>query len=375
ILKLTASENASIRKTGDEEDWPAEGKACGMELDVPAGFVVTAEDGTNTNTYTIVITVAQPEAPVLSNGTAERTGETTAEVKFTSSEAGTYYYQLVEKGGNAEVDTTSFGTTAIAGENIINLNTLTADARDILIVVKSAMGVDSAQLRVEIPGYEEPGPSTGEYTISVSAPAGGTLVTNVTSADEGDSVFVSANPDQGYRMVEDSLAYTLNVAGGGTVKIIGNRFQMPAGNVTVTCQWEIVPGDEPGSEPGSDGILSFVINGVKAVIGSAGNNNYMVTLTLPYGTDVTNLVPVIIVSDGVTLTPGIGEAVDFTGPVNYTATLDDGTELTYVVSVYVQAGSLADTMWEKLIDFYNQIPWWDYAEHQQSYGNYPIYWY
>jgi len=374
VLKLTASENAKIRKTGDGEDWPADGKACGMQLDVPAEFVVTAEDGTHTNNYTIVITVAEPDAPVLSNGSAERTGERTAVVKFTSSEAGTYYYQLVEKGGNAEVDTATNGYTAIAGENTINLNNLTADARDILIVVKNALGAVSEPLRVEIPEYEEPGPSTGEYTISVSAPAGGTLVTNVTSANEGDSVFLSATPDPGYRMVEDSLAYTLNVAGGGTVKIIGNRFQMPAGDVTVTCQWEKIPSGEPGSETGSEGILSFAINGVKAVIGSAGNNSYMITLTLPHGTDVTNLVPAIIVADGVTLTPGIGEAIDFTRPVTYTATLADGTELTYVVSVYVQAGSLAESMWEKLIDFYNQIPWWQYAEHQQSYGNYPIYW-
>ena len=74
---------------------------------------------------------------------------------------------------------------------------------------------------------------------------------------------------------------------------------------------EKIPSDEPGSERGSESILSFVINGVKAVIGSAGNNSYMITLTLPHGTDVTNLVPAIIVADGVTLTPGIGEAIDF----------------------------------------------------------------
>ena len=375
VLKLTVSDYATVRKAGDAEDWPDEGKACGMEPGVAAEFTVTAEDGTHSNTYTITITVDTPDAPVLSNGSAERTGERTAVVKFTSSEAGIYYYQVVEHGGNAEVDTTVNGFTAAMGENTINLNNLTADARDILIVVKSAIGAVSDQLRVEIPEYEEPGPSTGEYTISVSAPAGGTLVTNVTSADEGDSVFVSATPDPGYRMVEDSLVYTLNVAGGSTVKIVGNRFQMPAGDVTVSCQWEKIPSGEPGSETGSEGILSFVINGVTAVIGSAGNNSYMITLTLPHGTDVTNLVPAIIVADGVTLTPGIGEAIDFTRPVTYTATLADGTELTYVVSVYVQAGSLAESMWEKLIDFYNQIPWWQYAEHQQSYGNYPNYWY
>jgi len=36
---------------------------------------------------------------------------------------------MVEKGGNAEVDTTSLGYTAAAGENTIYLNNLTADAR------------------------------------------------------------------------------------------------------------------------------------------------------------------------------------------------------------------------------------------------------
>ena len=74
------------------------------------------------------------------------------------------------------------------------------------------------------------------------------------------------------------------------------------------------------------------------------------------------------------LSPSSGTSVNFNRPVTYTAWLTDGTIKTYVVTVYVQAGSTADNMWEDLIDFYDQIPWWEYAERQQSRGRYPRYW-
>ena len=36
--------------------------------------------------------------------------------------------------------------------------------------------------------------------------------------------------------------------------------------------------------------------------------------------------------------------------------------------------SAADKMWDKLTDFYDQTPWWEYADHQVSTGRYPKYW-
>lgn len=41
---------------------------------------------------------------------------------------------------------------------------------------------------------------------------------------------------------------------------------------------------------------------------------------------------------------------------------------------YVQEGTAADKMWDKLTDFYDQTPWWEYADHQVSTGRYPKYW-
>ena len=60
-------------------------------------------------------------------------------------------------------------------------------------------------------------------------------------------------PDSGYQMAEGSLTYSLAVAGGETVKITGNRFTMPAGNVTITCKWET-------ATTTAKGITSFSIN-------------------------------------------------------------------------------------------------------------------
>ena len=46
----------------------------------------------------------------------------------------------------------------------------------------------------------------------------------------------------------------------------------------------------------------------------------------------------------------------------------------YTVTVYVDKGTLADQFWDKLTDFATQVPWWQYAEKQQSTSKYPKYW-
>ena len=172
-------------------------------------------------------------------------------------------------------------------------------------------------------------------------------------------------PDSGYQMAEGSLTYSLAVAGGETVKITGNRFTMPAGNVTITCKWETATTTVKG-------ITSFSINGVA---GAVNNSTNTITITMPRGTDVTKLTPVIATNGVKSLTPGNGETVDFTNAVTYTAAMEDGSSKTYTVTVYVDKGTPADQFWDRLTDFATQVPWWQYAEKQQSTSKYPKYWY
>ena len=349
--------------------WNSGDAMCGISVNTSKTFTVTAEDG-STKTYTVAIEYTAPNAPTLSNGSAARSSKTAATVKFTTNEAGTYYYKVVTHGAAAptvdEIMKSTTHGTASAGETTFTLSNLTEDARDIYIVVVSASGVESAALKIEIPAYGggTETPDTGKFTITANAPKGGTITTNRTKADKGDEIIVTVTPDSGYQMVEGSLSYSLAVAGGETVKITGNRFTMPGGNVTITCKWET-------ATTTAKGITSFSINGVA---GAVNNTTNTITITMPRGTDVTKLAPTISTNGVKSLTPGSGETVNFTNSVNYTATMEDGSTKTYTVTVYVEKGTLSDQFWDKLTDFVNQVPWWEYAKHQQSTSSYPKYW-
>lgn len=364
-VSLAQAEGYNDASAAEGMKWSSGNIMCGISPNSSKAFTVTAEDG-STKEYTVEIKYTAPDVPTLSDGSATRTSKTGATVKFTSNEAGTYFYKVVEHGATAPtVDTSKNGTAAVKGENAITLSNLTEDARDIYIVVKNASGGESAALKVEIPAYgDSTVPDTGNFTVSVTAPKGGTLTTNRTKADKDDEIIVTVTPDSGYQMVEGSLSYSLAVAGGETVKITGNRFTMPAGNVTITCKWET-------AAVSAKGITAFSINGVSAAVNSTTNT---ITITMPRGTDVTKLTPVISTSGVKSLSPASGKTVDFTNSVTYTATMDDGSTKTYIVTVYVDKGSLADQFWDKLTDFYNQTPWWEYAKTQQSTSKYPKYW-
>ena len=379
-LKLTYPESATAKMvdaTGKDAYGDADGTAkwrngdvkCNMSLNTPVKFIITAEDNTP-KTYTVEIKYTAPNAPTLSDGSAARSSKTAATVKFTTNEAGTYYYKVVTHGAAAptvdEIKKSTTKGTASAGETTFTLSNLTTDARDVYIVVVSAAGGESAPLKVEIPAYDSGSdtPSTGAYKISVSTPKGGTITTNRTKADAGDEIIVTVTPDNGYQMVSGSLTYTLATTGGETKTITNNRFTMPAGDVSITCKWET-------ATTTAKGITSFSINGVA---GAVNNTTNTITITMPRGTDVTKLTPTISTNGVKSLTPGSGETVNFTNSVTYTATMEDGSTKTYTVTVYVDKGTLADQFWDKLTDFVNQVPWWEYAKHQQSTSSYPKYW-
>ncbi len=58
--------------------------------------------------------------------------------------------------------------------------------------------------------------------------------------------------------------------------------------------------------------------------------------TVPSGTVVTNLVPTIAISEKSTISPASGVAGNFSGPVKYTVTAEDGSTQDYTVTVVVR---------------------------------------
>jgi hypothetical protein len=69
---------------------------------------------------------------------------------------------------------------------------------------------------------------------------------------------------------------------------------------------------------------------------------HAVTVTVPYGTAVTGLVPAIAISEGASISPASGEAQDFTEPVAYAITAEDGSAETWTVTVIVAPNSAND---------------------------------
>lgn len=209
----------------------------------------------------------------------------------------------------------------------------------------------------------------GAYTIKYSGPKGGTIIPSKAKANAGETITLTIKPDSGKQMKAGTLTYTIAVTNGETVSITGTSFVMPENNVTLSCMWE--DAKTSGDDTTVSGITAFSIDGVAGVVDNTDNT---ISVIMPYKTDVTKLIPTIAGNNIRSISPASGKMVNFSRPVTYTVTLTDGTVKQYTVTVYVQAGSKADQMWDKLTDFYDQTPWWDYADHQTSTGSYPKYW-
>ncbi len=106
-----------------------------------------------------------------------------------------------------------------------------------------------------------------------------------------------------------------------------------ANNGTTTTPEEGVPAEEVKSD--AKFILSFHLRLVPEVVGMLDQTNYRVTLSVPYETDIKNLTPSIMVSSGAIISPSADIPQDFTNPVEYTVTAEDGSVQLYVARVIV----------------------------------------
>jgi hypothetical protein len=102
----------------------------------------------------------------------------------------------------------------------------------------------------------------------------------------------------------------------------------------VAIETPVVPPDET-----SKTITSFKLNGLSPVVtGIINQTAHTVTLTVPYGTTVTALIPTISIT-GASVSPESGVAGDFTTPQTYTVTANDASTQEYVVTVVVSANT------------------------------------
>ncbi len=176
------------------------------------------------DTYTITKS-QDSEAPALTAGTASRTSASAATVKFTSNEAGTYFYRAVAAGASVPaIDTSGQGIYCAANTTVtISLVDLSSSgAKDIYLVVKDNAGNASAALKIAIPAYSAPssGNTGGDTTTTTphveSNAQGGTTTTGCTVTGSANSLGKTAG------RVDAKTASAL-VAGAKAAEKSGNK--------------------------------------------------------------------------------------------------------------------------------------------------------
>jgi hypothetical protein len=90
--------------------------------------------------------------------------------------------------------------------------------------------------------------------------------------------------------------------------------------------------DGETDNPDQDTFIEVFLLGSKMVF---VGDEALINVTLPSGTDVSNLAPDIVVPEGATVIPASGEPQDFTNPVIYTVTLSNGASKSYTVKINV----------------------------------------
>jgi hypothetical protein len=113
--------------------------------------------------------------------------------------------------------------------------------------------------------------------------------------------------------------------------------------VTVTS-FQCSDDDSTPEDPKDTGksIASFKFDALTpAVTATINEAAKTVAATVPAGTNVTALVPTIGISDAAAVSPASGTAQNFTTPVTYTVTAEDGSKQTYIVTVTVEEKELA----------------------------------
>ncbi|MGD0576790.1 MAG: DUF5018 domain-containing protein [Candidatus Staskawiczbacteria bacterium] len=110
--------------------------------------------------------------------------------------------------------------------------------------------------------------------------------------------------------------------------------QSPQTSLNTSATPTASPTNQPASGSSENSITAFSFQDPLAV-GTINETNHTVTLTVPPDTDVTRLTPTIGISQDATIVPSLGSEQDFTNPVTYTVTAQNGSAQKYTVTVNV----------------------------------------
>ncbi|MEP3208647.1 MAG: DUF5018 domain-containing protein, partial [Maribacter sp.] len=157
------------------------------------------------------------------------------------------------------------------------------------------------------------------HTVSAELPSGSDLtdVSPAVTVSSGAAVSPLSGVSQDF---SNPVIYTVTAEDGITMQ-----------------DWVVTITDEAVLSTSND-ILDFTIAGQ---IGSSVINATAHTVSVEFaeGTDLTNLSPTVTISDGATVNPASGASQDFSNPVVYTVTAEDGTPQQWTVTTDIIIGN------------------------------------
>ncbi len=181
-------------------------------------------------------------------------------------------------------------------------------------------------------------PSSADFTLR--RPGGRSNPVSVASDDAHDNILILTFADATFQGETLSLGYNLNTdaiscdkSGTTATDVVGSFANFPVTNNSTVTPPDSGPTPSNETKPGS---VSATADGAK-YDGELQIDGRTFLITVPYGTDISNLSVDATPPKGGSVSPDMPVSHDFTrGPLTFTITAEDGTKKNYTIDVKVE---------------------------------------
>lgn len=245
--------------------------------------------------------------------------------------------------GSFTLSTTSIDSIAAGGNSSFTVKPNTGLSAGTYTATVTVSGNNSISASFGVSFTVNSGTTPPATTYSVTYTLTNLTATNQpTSVNKNAALSATLTAASGYKLPD-----TITVTMGGTTLESGTGYTYNSatgavgitsvtGDVVITASG--VPQTTPPQQSDAKEITAFSITNQ---VGNSVINqqDHTIAVTMPADTDVTSLTPSITVSDKASVSPASDTAQNFTNPVTYTVTAENGTTQDYTVTVTVQTAS------------------------------------
>lgn len=178
------------------------------------------------------------------------------------------------------------------------------------------------------------------YTVNIEKTSMQITSVNKTAVAIGDTIIIRGNfaPSENRVYIGSSVCMSNTQTDSCLREVVRSDYYKPElgeNTLSVRNEWGIITYPHKITIlPARRQITSFRIkHGSTWYTTNISELSKTIKTHLPYGVDITNLVPEIKVSPGAKITPPSGVRTDFTNPVEYVVTANDGSTMTYTANI------------------------------------------